>query len=105
MKIDDSVMPGKETEINPYSDATPSEVERLDKLLSKEATHYQWGKHIVCIILLVSNVMVSLLRGSKKSKSIIGINPCDILGWMFVAVFICICGACTFYGIRTVNNE
>jgi hypothetical protein len=90
---------------NPYANVTPAEVERLDKLLAKEATHFQWGKHLICFILLVSNVMVSLLRGSKKSKSIIGISPCDLLGWMFVVIFIGICAACTIYGIKTVNAE
>jgi uncharacterized membrane protein YfcA len=91
--------------LSPYSQATPAEVSKLDKLLAKEATHFQWGKHLVCLILLVSNVLVSLLRGSKKSKSIIGINPCDVVGWLFVVIFVGVCATCTIYGIKTVNKE
>ena len=72
--IDDDKMhltPSSKTEGE--EEATPEEIERLDALLKKEATHFQWTKHGVCFVLLISNVMVSLLRGSKKSKSIIGI--------------------------------
>jgi len=92
-------------EKNPYENATPAEVERLEKLLKREATHYQWDKHIICFILLFSNVLISLLRGSKKSPSIIGIHPCDILSWGFVVLFVAICSACTFIGIKKVNSE
>ncbi len=63
--------PNSKTEID--EEATPEEIERLDALLKKESTHFQWSKHGICLVLLISNVMVSLLRGSKKSKSIIGI--------------------------------
>ena len=92
-------------ENNPYCNATVSEINRLDALLKKEATHYQWDKHIVCVVLLVSNVLVSLLRGSKKSPSIIGIGTCSAPSWSFVALFVVICSICTFLGIRKVNSE
>lgn len=58
---------------NPYELATDAEKARLEKLLNREATHWQFDKHAVCFLLLVSNVLVSLMRGSKRSGSIIGI--------------------------------
>lgn len=77
----------------------------MDNLLKREATHFQWDKHAVCFILLVSNVLVSLMRGSKKAGSIIGIKPCDAIGWVLVALFISICSLCTYFGIKKVNGE
>lgn len=87
------------------SEYSAKEERSLDNLLKREATHWQWDKHAVCFILLISNVLVSLMRGSKKAGSIIGIKPCDVIGWVLVAVFIAICSFCTFYGIRKVNGE
>ena len=90
---------------NPYELATVGEKARLEALLKREATHWQFDKHAVCFLLLVSNVLVSLMRGSKKSGSIIGTKPCDAVGWVLVGVFIMICSACTYFGVRKVNNE
>jgi hypothetical protein len=55
--------------------------------------------------LLLSNVFITLLRGNKKSPSIIGIQSCDVLGWVFVLIYIGICSFCTFIGVRTVKAE
>jgi hypothetical protein len=90
---------------SPYSEATEAEIERLDKMLRKEASHGQWIKHMICFILLISNVLVSLLRGSKKSPSLIGVSPCSAVGWTFVVIFVGICGVCTWAGIKIVNSE
>lgn len=94
-----------EEEVNPYQEATEQEKTTLDKLLAREATHWQWDKHAVCFTLLISNVLVSLMRGSKKSGSIIGIKPCDVIGWLLVAAYIVICSALTFSGVKKVNAE
>jgi hypothetical protein len=88
---------------NPYELATDKEKARLDALLKREATHWQFDKHAVCFLLLISNVLVSLMRGSKKSKSIIGISPCSVVGWTLVVVFVAICSFCTYYGVRKVD--
>jgi len=90
---------------NPYELATDAEKAKLEALLKREATHWQFDKHAVCFLLLVSNVLVSLMRGSKRSGSIIGIKPCDAVGWVLVGVFILICSACTYFGVRKVNTE
>ena len=45
------------------------------------------------------------MRGSKKSVSIIGIKPCDVVGWILVGIFISICSLCTYLGIKKVNAE
>lgn len=55
--------------------------------------------------LLLSNVMVTLLRGNKKSPSIIGIQSCDALGWIFVLMLIGICSLLTVMGVRKVKSE
>lgn len=101
----DSAIENPKDGTSPYSEATEAEIERLDKLLKSEASHGQWLKHAVCFVLLISNVLVSLLRGSKKSPSLIGISPCSVVGWLFVVLFVAICGVCTWIGIKTVNSE
>ena len=92
-------------EESPYDRATPQEEKRLENLLKREGTHFQWDKHAVCLILLISNVLVTLMRGSKKSGSIIGTKPCDVVGWLLVVIFVAICSLCTFYGIKKVSKE
>jgi len=74
-------------------------------MLEKESGHGQWSKHLICFLLLISNVLVSLFRGSKKAPSLIGIDACSVLGWSFVVFFVGICTACTVFGIKIVNNE
>ena len=59
----------------------------------------------MCMILLISNVLVSLFRGSKKARSIIDIDQCSIPGWLFVVAFVAVCTACTVIGIKVVNRE
>jgi uncharacterized membrane protein YfcA len=89
---------------------TEEEKDKVEKLLSREATHKQWDKHAVCFIILISNVLVTLMRGKPNknggsSGSIIGIKPCDIIGWFLVATFIAICSFCTYLGVKKVNYE
>lgn len=57
------------------------------------------------MLLLISNVLVSLFRGSKKAPSIIGIDQCSVPGWLFVVAFVGVCTACTIFGIKIVNRE
>jgi len=45
------------------------------------------------------------MRGSKKSRSIINIDTCSVVGWLLVVIYVVICSVCTFLGIRTVNAE
>ena len=45
------------------------------------------------------------MRGSKKSKSIIGVEPCSTPGWSFVVIFVGVCTLCTIIGIKVVNRE
>ena len=74
-------------------------------MLEKEKTHYQWVKHGICLSVLVANLLVTLFRGSKSSKSIIGIQTCSGLSWFFFALFIVFCAVITFVSIKIVNRE
>lgn len=43
----------------------------LEEILMKEQSHKQWGKHLLCAIVLGSQVIVNLIRGSKNNESIL----------------------------------
>lgn len=47
---------------------------RLDALLKREETHYQWDKHMICGFILLAQVLVGLMRGSDVKESILGEN-------------------------------
>ena len=47
---------------------------RLDALLKRDRTHYQWDKHMICGFILLAQVLVGLMRGSAVKESILGEN-------------------------------
>ena len=48
-------------------------MKKLSVIIDREKGHGQWLKHGMCLLVLAGLVLVSLFRGSKKNKSIIGI--------------------------------
>eukprot|EP00347_Sterkiella_histriomuscorum_P016420 403353250 len=84
-----------------FSFSTSRDLIKVDKLLAREKTHYQWDKQGICAIVLIVEVLVSLFRGSKKTKSIIDIQTCSVWDWLCFAFFIVFC---FFMSMVAVNN-
>lgn len=74
-------------------------------MLEREKTHAQWDKHILCLIVLVSQCLINLLRGSKANPSIVGIEHCGALDWILFALYLGICVAMSVVSIKRIIAE
>lgn len=78
----------------------------LDDILVTEESHGQWYKHGLCFFVLISQVCVNLIRGSKSSPSLIpGYGKCLWYDWSICGFYIMICMSVTFLAIKRVNYE
>ena len=63
--------------LDPNDKATNEEIEQLDSLLEDEKSHLrQWRKHMLAIFVISVSLLVNMLRGSKRTPSIIEIERC-----------------------------
>ena len=70
------------------SDASELEIAELDKLLASEKSHYlQWPKHLIAFSLTIISLLISFMRGSKSTPSIIGVAKCSPWDWGLLAIF------------------
>jgi len=73
--------------------------------MEKEKTHRQWDQHGKCFILLFSMVIVTLMRGSKNMKSIIGIERCSGEDWALLVCYMVVCGIILAFSLKHVIWE
>jgi len=77
----------KETEAT-KSGATDAEIAELDKLLASEKSHWlQWPKHLIAISLTLISLLISFMRGSKSTPSIVGVTKCSAWDWILLSIF------------------
>lgn len=65
----------------------------------------QWSKHGLCFIVLISQVIVNLIRGSKSARSLleqVGIHygKCTWYDFVFSGMYLVICVIVTLLAIR-----
>ena len=62
---------------DPNDKVTNEEIEQLDNLLEDEKSHLrQWRKHMLAIFVISVSLLVNMVRGSKRTPSIIEIEKC-----------------------------
>eukprot|EP00347_Sterkiella_histriomuscorum_P013136 403365874 len=81
------------------------EFQALNQILKIEQTHRQWNKQAVCFSCLVILLVVNLLRGSSKFKSIIGLQRCSTMDWAILMIFITFCSMLSAYSIFIAVRE
>ncbi len=80
----------------------------LDGILKIEESHKQWAKHGLCAIVLIAQVIVNLVRGSKSTASLLsflGYSRCAWYDFTISGSYLLICVAITLLAIRNVNSE
>ncbi|CDW79605.1 UNKNOWN [Stylonychia lemnae] len=81
------------------------ECKRLEHIIEKEKTHFQWDKHFTCISIFLILLSTNLLRGNKSLESIVGIDRCSSLDWIVLACFYVACFSITMYSISKVRTQ
>ena len=74
-------------------------------ILKRENTHFQIKKLLIIFTILVTLILVSLFRGSSKVESIIGIDKCSPLDFVFVGIFFFMCLLMCFITARILKKE
>jgi hypothetical protein len=70
-------------------ETVPEKSKAYEKLLWRENKDYrQWGIHLLSAFMVSSAFTVNLLRGSKKNKSIVGLEKCSAIDWTIFVVFL-----------------
>ena len=80
---------------------TRQELQFVDDLIEVEKTHKQWKKHGICMIVLISQIVINLLRSASFSP----IEKCSIWDWMLFSLYLVICGIVTVVSTRVVMRE
>lgn len=87
------------------STSTEYEIHLVERMLEREKTHAQWDKHLLCLIVLVSQCLINLFRGSKANPSIVGIEHCGPVDWVLFALYLAICCVMSVVSIKRVMAE
>jgi len=86
-------------------DASEEEKKTLKALLDAENSHSkQWPKHLMALGVVVSNLIVTLLRGSKNTK-IIPIERCGFIDWSLFAMFVLLMFVASYFGVMINKKE
>lgn len=68
-----------------------------------EKTNKQWPQHFKCFLCFLSTVVLTLLRGSRSIKSLVGIERCSGEDWTVLILFL-VANSCILYsGLRAVT--
>ena len=90
----------------PREQATKEEIEQLDALLEDEKSHTrQWRKHVLAIFVISISLTVNMVRGSKRTPSIIDIEKCGELDWTIFTSYILISILLSFVGVYINKRE
>jgi len=75
-------------------------------LLDAENSHFkQWFKHLMALITILLSITVTLLRGSKKSPSILKLQKCGIEDQLILSIFVILMMSLTVYGLVINRRE
>ena len=72
-------------------------------MLRREKTHWQWDKHLTCLVVLVSQVIINIIRGSKSTKSVV--EHCGVADWILVGLYAAICITVSVIAIKRIIAE
>ena len=82
------------------------EKEELERIKRRESTCCsQWSIQLQTFLLTGLSMVVNLVRGSPKNKSIIGMDTCGAASWSLLFGFIILCGLVTWYNVKQVRRE
>jgi len=70
-----------------------------------ELKHWQWRKTPFMLFSLVWVILISLLRGSKRVESQIGVETCGVVDWSLFSLFILVCLCLTFFIAKLLRQE
>jgi uncharacterized membrane protein YfcA len=74
--------------------------------LEAEKSHSaQWKKHMLAIFVISVSLLVNMVRGSKRTPSIIDIEKCGELDWSIFGGYIVISIALSFVGVAINKRE
>jgi len=65
----------------------------------------QWRIILMCILLVATSFIVTLLRGSKSNPSIIGISSCGAPTWLLFLSFLVVCAVCFVIQVSRCQSE
>jgi hypothetical protein len=74
----------------------------VEAMLKKEKTHAQWDKHAICFVVLGSQIIINVFRGSKANPSVIGVEHCGVVDWLLFSLYLIICVLASIYSIRRI---
>ena len=80
---------------------TRQELHDVNDMIEVEQTHKQWKKHGICMVLLVSQIAINLLRSASFSP----IEKCSVWDWMLFILYLIICAIVTVVSTRLVMKE
>ena len=90
----------------PNSKVSQREIDELEELLEDEKSHArQWKKHLLAIFIISISLLVNLIRGSKRSPSIIGIERCGELDWSIFTAYVVGSLGLSFVGVYINKQE
>jgi hypothetical protein len=85
--------------------ASEEDKKTLKALLEAENSHAkQWPKHLMALGVVVANLIVTLLRGSK-SIQIIPIERCGVIDWSLFTIFVLIMFVASYFGVMINKKE
>ena len=97
---------GDADRLDPNDKVTSEEIEQLDNLLEDEKSHArQWRKHMLAIFVISVSLLVNMLRGSKRTPSIIEIEKCGQLDWTIFISYILISIMLSLIGVAINKRE
>lgn len=81
-------------------------IKRLDALIEKESTNWQWASLGIIISLMIILTIISLMRGKKNpNQSLLGLRVCDGLDWGLFAILQAVCFIALGISICIVSAE
>ena len=81
------------------------ELMELKRLIHTETHHGQWKKQGIVWFMIGCVILMNLMLGSSKFKSIAGIQKCSIWYWLVQLVFVIICVVVTWFSIMLNRKE
>ena len=86
---------------------TPSTASTLlTDILKKESSNLrQWRAHLCALTCVLIAFATSLLRGSPKSESVIGIERCGVLDWTILIAFLITMSMIIMERVSVVRKE
>lgn len=106
MKSDEGSLREEEKEKSESSGDSETELQNmpreespmLKKIIKTEKTHWQWTKLFIFFLVFVVLESSSILRGSRRAPSLVGIKTCSWIDWTIYGFTVLFIIAMTVYG-------